>query len=84
MRPNAIPLGAGTGAFLLAATLRLGVVAGNSQLVLETSYMMESTTCEGLGCRKQIVGGAEAYGLGAHSMCTNRAQYVDNISSAGE
>lgn len=84
MRTNVISMGAGVGALLLAAALRVVIVEGNSQVVLETSYMMESTSCEGVACRRQIVGAAEAHGLGAHTMCTSRAQYVDNIISTGK
>lgn len=70
---------------LLLGVLRMGTVAGNhAQLIMERTFTIETSTCEGLACRKQLVGGAEAHGLSAHSMCTNRVQYVHDINAAGE
>lgn len=75
---------AGAVMLLLGVALQMGVAEGNSQLILEQSFRMETATCEGVSCRRQLIGGAEAYGLGAHTMCTSRTQYVNDTSGTGK
>lgn len=50
-------------------------VNGSTQLVMERSLTLRASTCVGPACREQLVGAGEAYGLGAHTVCSRSVQY---------
>lgn len=63
---------------LVGAALALGWVSrvsGYSQLVMEQSFHMDTTTCDGASCRKEIIGANEALGVGSVEDCSPRKIY---------
>lgn len=60
---------------VILALGRLGLVCGSSsQLVMNERFIMETASCEGLSCRKQIIGANETLGLGAYE-CSKGVTY---------
>lgn len=65
-------------ASLVGAALALGWVSrvsGHSQLVMDETFLMDTTTCEGTSCRKEIIGSNEALGVGSVLDCSARKTY---------
>lgn len=50
-------------------------VRGKSQLVMEKTFFQATSICEGLSCRKQIVGANEAFGIAGYRDCTKGETY---------
>ena len=68
----------GASASLVGAAVALGWVghvSGHSQLVMEQSFHMDTTTCVGASCRKEIIGANEALGVGSVDDCSARKIY---------
>lgn len=67
--------------WLAGATLALvvgsgpGLVDARAQLVMEQTFVMETETCVGVSCRKQIIGANETFGVGADGACTKGNHY---------
>ena len=53
--------------------------SGKLQLVMEENFFMATSACEGLSCRKQIVGANETFGLAAHQACSKGETYGVSI-----
>lgn len=63
---------------MVGAALALGWasrVSGHSQLVMEQTFHMDTTTCEGASCRREIIGANETLGVGAVIDCSPRKTY---------
>lgn len=63
---------------MVFAALALGWVScvrGRSQLVMEQTFHMDTTTCEGASCRKEIIGANETLGVGSVFDCSGRKTY---------
>ncbi|CAM9594067.1 unnamed protein product, partial [Hapterophycus canaliculatus] len=50
-------------------------VSGHSQLVMEQTFFMETSACDGMSCRKEIIGANETLGVGAVATCSKRTTY---------
>lgn len=63
---------------MVGAAMALGWVSrvsGHSQLVMEETFHMDTTTCEGASCRREIIGANETLGVGAVIDCAPRMTY---------
>lgn len=67
-----------TSLLLLRPTLADGI----SQLVMQTVFVLPSSSCTGHTCREQFIGGAEAFGLPARGTCSYAVRYGED--SRGE
>lgn len=71
----------GARASMVVAALALGWIShvsghsGYSQLVMEEEFQMDTTTCEGFSCRREIIGANETLGVGAVIDCSARNTY---------
>ena len=77
----------GASVSLAGSALALGWlsrVSGHSQLVMEQSFHMDTTTCEGASCRKEIIGANEALGVGSVVDCSARKTYWHGTLENGE
>lgn len=54
---------------------KVGLVSGHSQLVMEQTFYMETSSCEGVSCRKEIIGANETLGVGAVEECSHNTTY---------
>ncbi|CAM9620083.1 unnamed protein product, partial [Ectocarpus sp. 4 AP-2014] len=54
---------------------KVGLVSGHSQLVMEQTFYMETSSCEGVSCRKEIIGANETLGVGAIEDCSHNTTY---------
>lgn len=62
----------------------VGLVSGHSQLVMEQTFYMETSACEGVSCRKEIIGANETLGVGAVDDCSHNTTYWHEDLDQGE
>ncbi|CAM9213073.1 unnamed protein product, partial [Scytosiphon promiscuus] len=53
----------------------IGYASGHSQVVMEETFSMETSACDGMSCRKEIIGANEALGVGAVAACSQSTNY---------
>ncbi len=61
-----------------------GGVSGYSQLVMEQTFQMDTMTCEGVSCRREIIGANETLGVGAVMDCSPKKTYWHGGLGTGE
>ena len=61
-----------------------GGANGYSQLVMEETFLMDTMTCEGASCRRELIGANEALGVGAVMDCSPRKTYWHGSQDTGE
>lgn len=62
----------------------IGHASGHSQLVMEETFFMETSTCDGMSCRKEIIGANETLGVGALVTCSQSTTYWRGALDYGE
>lgn len=66
------------------ALIGIGYASGHSQLVMEQTFFMETSACDGMSCRKEIIGANETLGVGAVPTCSQATTYWNGTLDHGE